>query len=45
MEIDTQGKNMIASALAIISPERVIIKIFVKIVAWGTETKCHYIIA
>lgn len=45
MEINTQGENMIASALAIISPERVIIDISVKILAQGIETKCHYIIA
>lgn len=45
MEIKTQGKNMIASAPAIISPERVTIDISMKILAQEIETKCHYNIA
>lgn len=45
MKIDTQGENMIASALAFISPEIVINDISMKILARGIETKCHYIIA
>ena len=45
MEINTQGENTIGSALAIITPERAIMDISMKILAQGIETKCHYIIA
>lgn len=36
---------MIASAQVVISPERVILDISIKILAQGIETKYHYIIA
>lgn len=42
MEINTQGKNTIGSAWAIITAERVIMDISMKILAQGIETKCHY---
>lgn len=42
MEINTQGKNTIGSAWAIITAERVIMDISMKTLTQGIETKCHY---